>query len=182
MNEGLIPARYAKALLEHAASRGADEKVYTLMLRLADSFAEEPKLQQVMANPFIPAADKVSLLATAAGADPKDDPVYARFTGLLAENGRLALAREAALAYIGLYRKAHGIHRVVVTSAAPMPAPELERLKATILKHLDGGSMELTQKVDPDLIGGFTVAVDNERLDASVAGELSRLRQKLVSI
>ncbi|MDE7143946.1 MAG: F0F1 ATP synthase subunit delta, partial [Muribaculaceae bacterium] len=49
-------------------------------------------------------------------------------------------------------------------------------------KHLpDGATDEISLDVDSALIGGFTVAVDNERLDASVANELKQLRLKLLS-
>ena len=47
--------------------------------------------------------------------------------------------------------------------------------------HLDGGTMEYHHRVDPALIGGFTVTIDNDKLDASVADELKQLRLKLLS-
>ena len=39
----------------------------------------------------------------------------------------------------------------------------------------------MTFATDPDIIGGFTVDIDNERLDASVKNELKQLRLKLLS-
>lgn len=41
--------------------------------------------------------------------------------------------------------------------------------------------MEYHHRVDPSLIGGFTVTINNEKLDASVADELKQLRLKLLS-
>ena len=66
MNEGLIPRRYAKALLAFAREKKADARVYGLMQRIAASFDAEPSLQQAMANPFVSAADKEALIRTAA--------------------------------------------------------------------------------------------------------------------
>lgn len=180
MNQGLIPSRYAKALFEYASEKGADERVYKLMQTLERSFVAEPSMQQVVANPFVPAPDKVKLLTSAAGAEPKDE-VYARFMQLLVDNNRLDSARDIALAYMKIYREAHCIYLVTVTSAAPMGAAEEDRLKALIGRHLDGGTMEYHHRVDPDLIGGFTVSINNEKLDASVADELKQLRLKLLS-
>ncbi|MDE5650169.1 MAG: F0F1 ATP synthase subunit delta, partial [Duncaniella sp.] len=51
MNEGLIPSRYAKALFEYAGDNHDDKRVYDMMHTLAGSFAAEPSMQQVMANP-----------------------------------------------------------------------------------------------------------------------------------
>lgn len=41
--------------------------------------------------------------------------------------------------------------------------------------------MEYSERVDPELIGGFVVNIDNERLDASVSNEFKQLRLKLLS-
>ncbi|MCM1355710.1 MAG: ATP synthase F1 subunit delta [Staphylococcus sp.] len=179
MNQGLIPSRYAKALFGFASEKADDARIYQLMHTLESSFASEPSLQQAVANPFIPAADKVKLLTSAAGATTKDE-VYARFLQLLVENNRLDAAREIALAYMKIYRSEHHIYLVTVTSAAPMGVAEEDRLKSLIERHLNGGTMEYHHRVDPDLIGGFTVSINNEKLDASVADELKKLRLKLL--
>lgn len=179
MNEGLIPRRYAKALLKFAVEKHADKRVYELMTNLARSFAANPPLDSTMANPFIAPDKKVDLLMTAAGADASDE-VYGDFLKLLRSNNRLPLARAIAMAYAEDFRKANNIYRVEVTAAAPMMAAGEERLKKLILSHLKGGTMEYDFKVNPDLIGGFTVNIGSERLDASVRNELEQLRHKLL--
>ena len=99
----------------------------------------------------------------------------------MVQNGRLDAVRDIALAYIALYRRANNIRLVTVTSAAPLDAAEEKRLRALIQKHLGGATMEYETAVNPDLIGGFTVSIDNEKLDASVANELKQLRLSLLS-
>ncbi|MDE7388267.1 MAG: F0F1 ATP synthase subunit delta, partial [Muribaculaceae bacterium] len=84
--------------------------------------------------------------------------------------------------YIALYRKANRIYRVTVTSAATLSDAESERIRQLVSGHLPAdATAEFTFSVDPELIGGFTVAIDNERLDASVANELKQLRLKLIT-
>lgn len=181
MNEGLVPRRYAKALYEFALEKGESERVYTMMKNLSASFAANEGLQSTLANPYVGAADKKALLLTAAGAE-KADAVYADFLKLLDENRRLDMARDIALAYIGIYRKANDIHEVKVTSAQPLKASEAARLKALVERHLGkNAAVEFSTAVNPQLIGGFTVAVGNERLDASISNELKQLRLNLSS-
>ena len=181
MNQGLIPSRYAKALYEFASEKGADKRVFDLMKTLSASFEAEPQLMKVMANPFVAPADKVKLLSTAAGVRQDSDDVFARFLQLLTENNRLDLTRDIALAYLKQYRADHGIRLVTVTSAAPLDKADEERLKKIIAAHLDGDTMDYRSAVDPDLIGGFVVTIDNEKLDAAVANELKQLRLKLLN-
>lgn len=180
MNEGLIPSRYAKALYKFALEKGAAERVYGLMKSLTAAFASQEGLQPVMSNPFISDADKVALLDTAAGATAKDS-CFHDFLKLLIENKRISSVRGIALAYENLYRHENNIYRVNVVMAAQMGADEEARLKSLIEKHLGGASMEYTHTIDPDLIGGFVVNIDSERLDASIKNELKQLRLKLLS-
>lgn len=180
MNQGLIPRRYAKALYEVAVERGQSERIYSLMTALESQFAALPTLEATMANPFVADTDKISLLLTAAGAKAESDPVFDDFLKLLAKNRRLDMAPAMCRAYTALYRSERKIYRVTVASAAPMEADQEQRLRKFIESQLHGGTMEYQSKVDPALIGGFVVNIDNERLDASVRQQLQQLRQQLI--
>lgn len=188
MNEGLIPKRYAKALYKFACEKGAYLGLYRLMGNLGRSFADNPALDSTVANPFVGGDEKIGLLKTAAAVsdasasseDVKVAEVYADFLKLLRDNKRLPMAAAIARAYCDIYRKENRIYRVTVVSAKPLDAPEQKRLLKLIENHLDGGKMEYTFSTDSELIGGFTVDIDNERLDASVKNELKQLRLKLL--
>ena len=180
MLEGLIPRRYAKALYKFALEKKADKKVYELMQQLSAAFTAEPALQSTMSNPFISDSDKIRLLTTACGADDAD-VVINDFFRLLGRNRRLDLARGIAIAYLDIYREANNIYLVKVTSADKLTPEDEKRLKSLIEKHLDGGTMEYSADIDPELIGGFVVRINNELLDASLSNELKQLRIKLLS-
>ena len=180
MNDGLIPRRYAKALLKFAQENGQDKRVYALMQALSDSFVALPALAKSVTNPFVPADDKAKLLITASGASG-NDIVLADFIKLLIDNNRIDMMRHIALAYLEMYRKANNIFLVSITSAAPLADKEMTRLKSLINKHVNGATVEYQTAVDPDLIGGFVVKIDSERLDASIKNELKQLRLKLLS-
>lgn len=181
MDQGLIPKRYAKAIYEVAAENGKQKELYDKMQRLWDAFVLEPALNATLNNPFVPFADKEVLIKTAAGDANGDDKDLDAILGLLKRNDRIGMMRDIAAAYGKLYRKENKIFQVTVTAAAPMAPDDEKRLKDLVASHLNGGSMEYTFRVDPDLIGGFTVSIDNERLDASVKNELKQLRLKLLS-
>lgn len=126
MDKGLIPNRYAKALYEVGEERSCNDSLYALMQRLAQSFAELPQLAKTVANPFVSDTDKTDLLNKAVyGSAPADEnKTYEDFLKLLEQNRRVDLAWDIARAYIDLYRKLHGIYKVVVSSAAPLGEAE----------------------------------------------------------
>ena len=180
MNDGLIPRRYAKALYKYAQEKGVAERVYALMQSISSSFAAEPALGKAVTNPFVASADKTKLLMTASGATAKDT-AFADFVKLLIDNNRIDMMQGVALSYLELYRKANNIYKVEITSASALAEQEMTRLKALINSHVGDASVEYEVSVDEELIGGFVVKIDSERLDASIKNELKQLRLKLLS-
>jgi F-type H+-transporting ATPase subunit delta len=181
MDQGLLPRRYAKALYKLAVERNCDADVYGYMQRIVDAFAATPALQQTIANPFVDAATKSQLLLSAAGNGADASATLADFITLLVNNRRVDLARLMALAYLQIYRKANNIYSVQIVSAAPLAEADSKRLRALIDRHLNGATAEYTYATNPDLIGGFVVNIDSERLDASVKNELEQLRLNLLN-
>lgn len=182
MDLGLIPRRYAKALYEVGEERSDNERLYALMGDLAAAFAHNSGLAEAVANPFVADADKTALLTAAVyGRGTATDATYTDFLKLLAENGRMDMARDIANAFVALYREKHSIYRVEIKSAAPLADAERKRLESIISKHIGEGTVEYSYSVDPALIGGFTVTINSERLDASVSSQLKKLRLELVN-
>lgn len=180
MDQGLLPRRYAKAIYEFALDRGQTAQLYKAMGNIADAFEALPTLQATIANPFVDDKDKEKLLAEASKATGDTATAMADVLRLLATNKRMDIARDIALAYQRLYRIENHIHAVSVVSAAPLGEADRERLGKLIKEHLGDDTAEITYGVNHDLIGGFTVTIDSEQLDASVRNELEQLRLKLL--
>jgi len=181
MNEGLIPRRYAKALLIVSKEKGEEKSMYSLMKNLTDSFMTLSGLNDTLNNPYIPVADKAALIRTAAGHVEESKSLLDDFIKLLVENKRIGMTSLIAWSFVDLYRQENRIYKVDVESASPLDDKETKRLKEAIAAHLHGGVMEYDMTVNPDLIGGFTVRVGNEKVDASVSNELKQLRLNLIS-
>lgn len=180
MNEGLIPRRYAKALYKVDEERKSAPRTYSMMQTLISSFDKNHALRDMVANPFVDPAEKVNILSTAAGAGQKDS-TFADFLKLLVKNRRIDLVESIAHAYVDLYRHLLRIKRVEVVSAAPLPEDVLKRIKSVVADHLDGATMEFETRIDPDLIGGFIINIDSERLDASLRHSLKELQLSLLN-
>lgn len=98
------------------------------------------------------------------------------------KNNRIDIIRGTVLDYIDIYRHQNNIYHVEITSAAPLDDASRARLTKMIERNIEpGATAEYTYKVNPDLIGGFTVTINNRRLDASVSNELKQLRLSLIN-
>jgi F-type H+-transporting ATPase subunit delta len=177
MNDGLISNRYAKALLEFATERGEEAALYASMKRLSASLAALPLLRKTLQSPVVSGADKLKLLCIAAG-EGTPDGSYRRFAQLLLENHREAQSQSVALCYVAQYREAHRIATVqVVTNDEPSPA-FVERVRKAVERRIRG-TVEVESRADSSLGGGFIFQINDLRLDASVAGQVEKLRKKI---
>ena len=179
MNDGLIPNRYAKALYKLSQECGDTAIIYNEMKQLAAAYAAEVGLKKAVNNPFLPTSDKLKLLCAASGA--KNDGTSAKFMGLVIKNNRIDFMRAIALAFMKQYRELNGIAKVEIVTATQLGDDEINAIVDVVKGQFGGKTIELTKKVNPDLIGGFTVDVDSRVLDASVKNQLEKLRLKLLS-
>ena len=177
MNTGMIPVRYAKALIAFAEERHCAEQVYKESCNVAAAFGREASLRRVLDNPVLSTARKSELIRTAAGGKVSD--VFNRFTEVLLANRRENYLQQTSLMYMDLYRKANHISTARFETATE-PEKEVCQRITQLIASREGGTVELTTAVKPELLGGFVFEMNSERLDASVATELHNIRKQFV--
>ena len=178
MDNGLIPHRYAKALYKYAQEHGKTEEVYILAKQVITSFESNAGLQKAISNPYVKPEEKVKLLLAAAGKGADD--AYSRFVKLVMEHKREEYFWRMMLAYRDIYRKENNISQAKITTAANLGEEEMQKLRQLVEKAFSGSTLEFSESVNPDLIGGFVIDVDSVRMDASLSNELEQLRQTLL--
>ena len=99
---------------------------------------------------------------------------------LVAENNRTRNLEGIALKVKELYQDHLGLIEAVATTAVPI-TPELEKEILTKVATLTDKKVTLVNKVDPAIIGGFILRLDDIALNASVAHQLNSLKQTLRS-
>jgi len=108
MNTGLIPVRYATALLEFANVSGEQDRVYTEVKSIMQSYFQFNELKVVLDNPVLAKPDKQKIIILAGGGSVSKS--FERFVNLLLENNRETHLFSIALKYIDLFRKQKNIH------------------------------------------------------------------------
>ena len=179
MDNGLIPHRYAKALYKFATDHESAEAIYEEMKRVISSFEQNPRLLKVLGNPFVGDKEKYELLKAAAGDKVEDG--FLGFVKLILEKRREEYALQMALAYRDIYRKANKISQVKIITAVSLPEAEMEKLRNLVASSFKDTKLEFSKQINPDIIGGFIIDVDDSRMDASISNEIEQLRLNLLS-
>ena len=177
MSDGLIPRRYAKALYKFAVENGDAEEVYELLRSLSFKHAAIDELKRAMLNPNVSDEEKGSDMLKLVGGKPGSS--LDKFLLLCMRNNRSDYLQKITLSYVDLYREDHEIAHVIITTAVPMPEDELNAIIGIVKKRLEAKTLEIEKRIDPELIGGFTVDINGLVLDASVKRELNELRLQL---
>ena len=177
MNTGLIPVRYAKALLDFANVSKEQDRVYTEAKAIAQSYFQFNELRTVLDNPVLANTEKRKIIILAAG-NNVSKPLE-RFLDMILENNREKHLHEIVLKYIDLYRKQKNIHYGKLTTATEV-TPVIESKLMTLIENTTGGTVEMEKVIDPEILGGFMFEVDFVRWDASISGQLRRIRQEYV--
>ena len=177
MNTGLIPVRYARALLDFANVSGQQDEVYSEAKAVIKSYFKFGELRTVLDNPVLGKAEKRKIMILAAG-DKVCTP-FEKFLDLLLENNRENHLLSITLKYIDLFRSQKNIHYGKLTTASPVNVVTEKRLMAMV-ENMTGGTIEMDKIIDPEILGGFMFEVDFVRWDASISGQLRRIRKEYI--
>lgn len=177
MNSGPIAHRYAKALLKFIQETGAGEAVYSQACVLVLRMQEIPALAEaVQKNSELALDRKVQLLNSALG-EPMQEELR-KFVGLVHDQKRMGFFERMLLSFIEQYRQANSIKVGRLVTASEVSGLK-ERLQS-ILSESSGATVILEEEHNPDILGGFVFELDGSRLDASVEGQLAKIRRQLV--
>ena len=155
MDAGMIASRYANALLLFARETGDEKRVYE------DASALK---RAVLAKDDVPGCiEKLS------------EPMQ-RFLALVIRNKRVEYLPAILHDYRVLYRKEHGITRAWLTTASENQ--ELAGKLEELMKLQGFTQIDFKTEINPDLIGGFVIQVEDKRLDASIASQLRDIRRE----
>lgn len=177
MNQGVIAARYAKALLRYVQEVETGDGTYSQVCILVQKMQTVSRLYSyVCRHPEVPAAQKIELM-TAALEEPLS-PALQQFTRMVYANGRMDCFQRMLYSFLDQYRQANGIKVGRLVSAVHVDGLR-ERIE-TMLCERTGADVRLEEDERPDLLGGFVLEIDGLRFDASVREQLDRMRRELI--
>jgi F-type H+-transporting ATPase subunit delta len=176
MAEALTIARpYAEAAFKLARDAKSLPQWSEALARLAAVSSSEAA-RDLIGNPRLTDEQVASLVADVAGNLSTEQRDYVR---LLAANERLAVLREISELFESLKNAAEDVLEARISSAYPMLDAQVREVVSS-LEAKYGRKVKATVSVDPDLIGGVSIRIGDEVIDASVRGKLAQLADALV--
>ncbi len=172
-----VAANYAEALFQLGERGGKAEQYASLLEAVAGAVRDTPLVRAVMMSPKVTKAAKAGILARGLSQAP---PEFVLFLQAVVKRGRQDLLAEIALAYRGLLDTKFNRVRATVTVARP-PQAELQQALTAALAEVVGKEVLAEFQVDPEVLGGVIVRIDDRIYDGSVRRRMTRLRRQLLA-
>jgi ATP synthase F1 delta subunit len=166
---------YSRALFEVAKEHDVLDDLHEQLGQFADELDTNHDMQVFFFSPYFSSQEKKEgIRKMVEGADEN----FVRFLELLAERHRMPALFRIRRAFDALYAEERKLLPVTVTSAVELDEGIVKEIGRKI-EEQTGRKVELTAKVDPNVIGGLVMRVGNMVMDGSIRARLERLRKQV---
>lgn len=166
---------YGKALFELSQENQTEVQVRRQVQLVDDVLHQNPEYITLMDTPALSTREKCALLHAAF---EKLDAMLNNFLSILCEKRSFYRFHACAQAYYDAYDEAKNILRATAITAVAMKQRQCKALGEK-LSELTGKNVELTNRIDPSVIGGVTLRYEGMQIDDSIRSRLDTLRRTL---
>jgi ATP synthase F1 delta subunit len=164
---------YGRSLFEVAKERGKLDEVREQLGQFADALEQDRDLAVFFFSPYFSTQEKKDGLKRAVeGAEE----TFTNFLHLLIEKHRMPALFRIRRVLDAMWEREHKILPVLISTATRLDDQVVKEIGDKIAAGT-GQRIELTSKVDPDILGGIVLRVGNSILDASIRHRLENLRK-----
>ncbi len=168
---------YANSLYDFAVEKNAVAQVSDEMSSVVKVIEDNAELKRVLESPVIKQSAKVQIIRESmksfAGA------VLMQFIDFLEKKSRVDGLWEIGKAFEQILDERQGILRVKITSAIELTGEQLNEIQ----RQLEGSYAKkilFDTKINPAVIGGFVLQVEDTIIDASLKNKLELLKKKFL--
>ena len=170
----VVARRYARSLLTLALEKGVLEAVNNDMLLVDDVCKHTRDFVHMLESPVINTDKKQKIIIAVFGG--KISEITMKFFHILTEKRREGFIDDIAAAFREQYKTHKKILTAVITSVNGID-DETRKKVLEIVKVKAEGEIELQEKIDKNLIGGFKLSIGDTTIDASILRKLNDLRK-----
>ena len=169
-----VAVRYAKSLIELADEKGQLDTVYADMRKVLAGCRQIKDLQLLLKSPLIKTDKKIQVFK--AIFKGQVCTITEEFIVLITRNRRESYLEGISEQFIIQYKEKKNIITATVTSAIALDATIKAKI-LDILKKWYKSEIEIIEKVDNKLIGGFVLRIGNKEADMSILRQLNQLKK-----
>jgi F-type H+-transporting ATPase subunit delta len=174
----IVASRYAKSLIDLSIEKKQLEETRNDMKTIGSVCKSNKDFIALLNSPIVKTDKKQEIFAAIFGKNISK--LSLSFLNLLAVKRREGYIPEIANAFDELYKNKMNITTATVKTAIALDDKLKKRVLEIVKEAAGKGEIELVEKVDPSIIGGFVLTVADRQLDESVKRKLADLKKNLL--
>jgi F-type H+-transporting ATPase subunit delta len=175
MGESRVSHRYAKSLLDLSLEKGQLEQVSEDMRLVLETIRANREFSVLLQSPVVKTDKKQEILKAIFGG--QIGVITTEFLDIITRKRREGELQAIAEAFVSQYRKHKEILTAVITTAQGLDETLRKQVLDIVKKSADGKAIELVEKTDKSLLGGFVLRVGDKQVDASVIRQIRNLER-----
>lgn len=175
MRETKVAHRYAKALFELSIEMKLLEQVHEDIRLFLQVCRQNRDFVLMLKSPVIHDKKKQAILRSVF--EKKVHELSIRFLNVITHNRREYILPVIAEEFIHIYQKHHNILPTTLTTAVKLDAETRDSITG-LLSDRAAATIELTEEVSEEIIGGFILEFENMQYDASVLRRIKNLQKE----
>lgn len=170
----IVASRYAKSLIDLAVETKQLEEVRNDMRLIAQVCKENREFVILLESPVVKTDKKMAIFKSIF--EGKISITTQSFLDIIAKKRREGFIDNIAFAFDEQYKAYKNITSAVITTAVKLDdATKAQIMK--IVKESVKGEVDLVEKTDKSLIGGFVLTVNDKQIDTSIKRKLNDLKK-----
>jgi F-type H+-transporting ATPase subunit delta len=171
-----LAVRYANALFTEAQEQNCVTAVLDEMESFLAMLSEDVRLKKLFFHPAIPPSEKKLLLDDLVG--NRLTPLSRKFLSTLVEAKRVNYIETIYEMVVNLNNKAQNRVKACISSVLPLDPGVRKKVKERV-EHYLGKEVDLDFAIDPALLGGIKLVVEDRVVDGTILYNLKKMEQKI---
>ncbi len=176
MSDHRAASRYVKSLLGLAEEQKALDQVHNDMVLFKKLTESNRDFYLLLRNPIVNHDKKRDILV--AIFKGKVHPLTMSFLDIITRKNREPLLPAIAEEFHNAYNEYKGVGKASVVTAVALDPTLRAEFEKLAVKYSPSDKVELLEKIDPEMIGGFVLNVGDRQVDASIKNKLKALKVK----
>jgi len=174
MGASRIASRYAKSLISLGIEQKVLPKVYEDMVMFGKACDDSRELSLLLKSPLVKTDKKLAILDEIFGKKLSKESMA--FINIVVVKKREKYLEDVINEFFELYKRHNNIVKAVITTPTKLDA-SLRKMLEKKVSETYGSEVEIEERVNEDIIGGFILRVGDDQWDASVLKELRALKK-----
>jgi F-type H+-transporting ATPase subunit delta len=167
-------SRYVKSLLDLSIDQKVVDDVHNDMLLFSKVVNENRSFAVMLKSPVIKHDTKREIMEKLFTG--KVNKLTIAFLDIITRKNREPLLPAIAREFHNSYNDYKGVGKAVVITAVPLDAKLRGEIEKIVKSNSDKKQVELIEKIDPEMIGGFILNIGDRQIDASIKNKLKALK------